>query len=173
MFEEEKPFLQPLPTTCFEYYRVLERTVHFDAHIEVDGAYYSAPPRYAGQKLPVNVGRLWLRILDPSTSSAFASIRPRSTKGSATHQRRRPPKANTNESAERAIASPAPALAAAPLRNSSGGTRCDCVTSALRHARFARRYEAAAVDNACAFAAASGIGSFSFCGPISRTTPNR
>ena len=35
------------------------------------------------------------------------------------------------------------------------------------------RYEAAAVDDACAFATASGIGSFRFWGPISRTTPNR
>jgi hypothetical protein len=67
MFEEEKPFLQPLPTTRFEYYRVLERTVHFDGHVEVDGAYYSAPPRYVGRKLPVHAGRLWLRILDPGT----------------------------------------------------------------------------------------------------------
>ena len=50
MFEEEKPFLQPFPPIRFEYYRVCERTVHFDGHVEVEGAYYSAPPRYAGRQ---------------------------------------------------------------------------------------------------------------------------
>src|SRR5580704_7388094 len=45
MFEEERPFLCALPATRFEYYRVCERTVHFDGYVEVDSAYYSAPPR--------------------------------------------------------------------------------------------------------------------------------
>jgi transposase len=64
MFEEERPALLPLPLTRFEYYRIVERRVHGDAHIEVDGAYYSAPPRYVGTSVIVHVGRLWLRILD-------------------------------------------------------------------------------------------------------------
>ena len=67
MFEEERPALQPLPPTRFEYYRILERRVHLDGHVEVDRAYYSAPPRYGGAKVIVHVGRLWLRILDPYT----------------------------------------------------------------------------------------------------------
>ena len=53
-----------LPPTRFEYYRICERTVHFDGYIEVDSAYYSAPPRYVGRKVVVHVGRLWLRIVD-------------------------------------------------------------------------------------------------------------
>jgi hypothetical protein len=65
MFEEERPFLAPLPTTRFEYYRSLERRAHYDGHIEVDGAYYSVPARYLGATVVVRVGRLWLRILDP------------------------------------------------------------------------------------------------------------
>ena len=65
MFEEERPLLRPLPSTRFEYYRTLERRAHFDGHIEVDGAYYSVPPRYVGATVIVRVGRLWLRILDP------------------------------------------------------------------------------------------------------------
>ena len=71
MFEEERPFLLPLPTTRFEYYRIVQRTVHFDGHIEVDGAYYSAPPIYAGQKVAAHVGRLWLRIVDPQTQKCI------------------------------------------------------------------------------------------------------
>ena len=67
MFEEERPALLPLPPTRFEYYRIVERRVHVDGHIEVDGAYYSAPPRYVGTGVIVRVGRLWLRIIDPRT----------------------------------------------------------------------------------------------------------
>lgn len=71
MFEQERPALQPLPTTCFEYYNVLERRVHLDAHIEVAGAYYSAPPRYMGRKVIVHAGRLWLRIIDEKTKQCI------------------------------------------------------------------------------------------------------
>ncbi len=67
MFEEERPFLLPLPATRFEYYRIGERTVHFDGFVEVDGAYYHAPPHYIGTKVAVHIGRLWIRIIDPKT----------------------------------------------------------------------------------------------------------
>jgi transposase len=67
MFEEERPYLRPLPLSRFEYFRICERTVHFDGCIEVDSAYYSAPPRYSGTKVIVHIGRLWLRILDSTT----------------------------------------------------------------------------------------------------------
>jgi hypothetical protein len=71
MFEEERPALAPLPPTGFEYYRIVERRVHVDAHIEVDGAYYSAPPRYAGTSVVVHVGRLWLRVIDPRNNQCI------------------------------------------------------------------------------------------------------
>ena len=67
MFEEERPFLLPLPTTHFEYYQVGERTVHFDGSIEVNGAYYHVPPHYVGTRVAVHIGRLWIRIIDPRT----------------------------------------------------------------------------------------------------------
>jgi transposase len=67
MYEQERPALLPLPATRFEYFRDGERRVHFDGHIEVDGAYYSVPPRHVGTKVIVHVGRLWLRILDSQT----------------------------------------------------------------------------------------------------------
>jgi transposase len=64
MFDEERPALLPLPPTRFEYYKIVERRVHVDGHIEVNGAYYSAPPRYVGTSVVVHVGTLWLRIID-------------------------------------------------------------------------------------------------------------
>jgi hypothetical protein len=64
MFEEERSSLTALPGTRFEYYQIVERRVHGDAHIEVGGAYYSVPPRYVGTIVIVHVGTLWLRIID-------------------------------------------------------------------------------------------------------------
>jgi transposase len=66
MFNEERSTLGALPLSRFEYYRILERRVHLDGHVEVDGAYYSVPARYGGTSVVVHAGRLWLRILDPN-----------------------------------------------------------------------------------------------------------
>jgi hypothetical protein len=55
----------PLPAARFEYYRIAERRVHFDGHIEIDGAYYSSPSRYVGTKVVVHAGRLFVRLIDP------------------------------------------------------------------------------------------------------------
>jgi transposase len=45
-FALEQPSLTPLPADRFANYREAQRVVHRDGHIEVDGAYYSAPPEY-------------------------------------------------------------------------------------------------------------------------------
>jgi hypothetical protein len=44
MFAEEKTHLQPLPLEPFRYYQYGERTVHLDGCVEVEAAYYGAPP---------------------------------------------------------------------------------------------------------------------------------
>ena len=44
MFAEEKPFLQALPLEPFRYYQYGVRTVHLDGCVEVEAAYYGAPP---------------------------------------------------------------------------------------------------------------------------------
>jgi transposase len=49
-FEEvERPALGQLPTERFPFFREAPRRVNRDGHIEVDRAYYSAPPEYVGQ----------------------------------------------------------------------------------------------------------------------------
>jgi hypothetical protein len=53
MFAEEKPFLQPLPLEPFRYYQYGERTVHIDGCVEVDAAYYGAPPGWIGRQVHV------------------------------------------------------------------------------------------------------------------------
>lgn len=163
MFDEERPFLQSLPATRFEYYRICQRTVHFDGYIEVDSAYYSAPPRYVGRKVIAHVGRLWIRILDPTTHECVREHPIALHKG----QRR-------TIDADRPKQTPVKVEQLA-ARIAGAGPGCKAFANKLVEERGAvalralygmldllRRYEAAAVDGACAFAAASGIGSLRF-----------
>jgi len=67
MFAEEKPALLPLPIEPFRYYRFGERSVHLDGCVEVEAAYYSAPPRWIGRTVHVHWDGLHVRLLDPKT----------------------------------------------------------------------------------------------------------
>jgi transposase len=67
MFAEEQPSLNPLPLEPFRYFDFGARTVHLDGHVEVEGAYYSVPPGYIGEELPVQWDERQVRILDAST----------------------------------------------------------------------------------------------------------
>jgi transposase len=67
MFAEEKPILLPLPLEPFRYYKFGDRTVHLDGCVEVDAAYYSAPPGWIGRSVKVQWDSLFVRILDPKT----------------------------------------------------------------------------------------------------------
>jgi len=67
MFAEERPALGPLPLEPFRYYRFGVRTVHLDGCVEVDAAYYSAPPGWIGRRVDVQWNDLHVRLLDPKT----------------------------------------------------------------------------------------------------------
>src|SRR5881397_747640 len=67
MFAEEKPALRELPIEPFRYYRYGERTVNLDGCVEVEAAYYSAPPGWIGRKLQVHWAELHVRLLAPKT----------------------------------------------------------------------------------------------------------
>jgi hypothetical protein len=67
MFAEERPALGPLPLEPFRYYRFGDRTVHLDGCVEVEAAYYSAPPGWIGQRLHVQWNDLFVRLLAPTT----------------------------------------------------------------------------------------------------------
>jgi len=55
MFREvEQAALLPLPVERFPFFHEAQRSVHRDAHVEVDKAYYSVPPEYVGR-------RVWVR----------------------------------------------------------------------------------------------------------------
>ena len=56
MFAEERPALVALPVEPFRYYQYGERTVHLDGCVEVEAAYYGAPPGVDRQACPGAVG---------------------------------------------------------------------------------------------------------------------
>jgi transposase len=67
MFAEEKPALGELPLEPFRYYRYGERTVHLDGCVEVEAAYYGAPPGWISQRIQVQWDEVHVRLLAPKT----------------------------------------------------------------------------------------------------------
>jgi transposase len=67
MFAEERPALGPLPVEPFRYYCFGDRTVHLDGCIEVEAAFYGAPPGWIGQRVRVQWNDLHVRLIAPKT----------------------------------------------------------------------------------------------------------
>src|SRR3954453_17753992 len=65
MFVKEKPALLQLPIEPFRYYQYGERTVHLDGCVEVEAAYYGAPPGWIGRRVQVQWDSHQVRLLDP------------------------------------------------------------------------------------------------------------
>jgi transposase len=67
MFAEEKPALLPLPIEPFRFYQFGDRGVNLDGCVEVDAAYYSAPPGWIGRQVKVQWDERTVRVLNPRT----------------------------------------------------------------------------------------------------------
>jgi hypothetical protein len=67
MFAEEKPAVLLLPIEPFRYYPYGERTVHLDGCVEVEAAYYGAPPGWIGRRIPVQWDPRLVRLMHPDT----------------------------------------------------------------------------------------------------------
>lgn len=67
MFVEEQAALGALPLEPFRYYRFGVRTVHLDGCVEVEAAYYGAPPGWIGRRIDVQWNDLFVRLLDSKT----------------------------------------------------------------------------------------------------------
>jgi transposase len=65
MFAEEKAALTPLPLEPFRHYQFGERRVNLDGCVEVDAAYYSAPPGWIGRSVKVQWDGRVVRVIDP------------------------------------------------------------------------------------------------------------
>lgn len=62
--EVERAALLPLPAERFPFFRQAQRSVHRDAHVEVDKAYYSVPAEFVGRKVWVRWDSHVVRIFD-------------------------------------------------------------------------------------------------------------
>jgi len=76
MFAEEKPALRPLPVEPFRCYQFGQRRVNLDGCVEVDAAYYSAPPGWIGRQVQAQWNQHEVRILDPRTGQLLREHRP-------------------------------------------------------------------------------------------------
>ena len=65
LFEEERPHLGTLPDSLFPCYQEALRTVGRDSFVEVDKAFYEAPPEYIGQRVWVRWDSRVVRIHNP------------------------------------------------------------------------------------------------------------
>ncbi len=74
MFAEEKPHLGALPTEPFRFYKHGRRTVHLDGCVEIEAAYYGAPPGRIGQELEVQWDDLRVRLIDPATGQLMREL---------------------------------------------------------------------------------------------------
>jgi len=63
-FEEERPHLQPLPPSLFPCYQEARRNVNRDSFVEVQRAFYEAPPEYIGRQVWVRWDSRCVRIFN-------------------------------------------------------------------------------------------------------------
>ena len=64
MFDEERKSLGPLPASVFESYQEGRRRVHRDCFVEVDKAYYEAPPEFIGRQVWVRWDGRMVRLFN-------------------------------------------------------------------------------------------------------------
>jgi hypothetical protein len=75
MFAEEKPALLPLPLEPFRMYQFGDRRVNLDGCVEVNAAYYSAPPGWIGRSVKVQWDGHVVRVLDARTGQLLREHR--------------------------------------------------------------------------------------------------
>ena len=162
MFAEEKPLLQPLPLEPFRYYQYGERTVHLDGCVEVEAAYYGAPPGWIGQQVRVQWDGLFVRLLDPRTGQLLREH---------LRQKRGAHRIRDEDRPRRTPLHIQQLLARAHKAGASIGALCD----AIHHRQgelgtrriqgvlsLAKKYGCAATDEACAAALELGVAEYRF-----------
>ena len=163
MFAEERPTLLPLPLEPFRYYRYGTRTVHLDGCVEVDRAYYAAPPGWIGRAVAVQWDGQQVRLLDPAHRPAAPRASPAAA-GALCDPPGRPVAADAARPPSRYW--PAP-RARAP----GSATLCDSihrrdgppgVRRILGIIALIKKYGPAVVDDACAAALECGATTYRF-----------
>ena len=162
MFAEEKPALQPLPLEPFRYYQFGERRVHLDGCVEVEAAYYSAPPRWIGRGVNVQWNDRFVRLIDPGNGQLLREHVRQSRGTHRIHDADRP---------QRTPLSTQQLLARAGQAGASIGAFCQTLLdhdgqAAIRRIQgvmaMAKRYGAATTDQACRMALEMGVHQYRF-----------
>jgi transposase len=171
MFAEEKPSLQALPLEPFRYYEYGERTVHLDGCVEVEAAYYGAPPGWIGRRIRVQWNALFVRLLDP-LSGQLLREHIRAPRGG-----HRIKEEDRSRKTSRGVSQ---LLARADGAGVHMGQFCRAMHSlkaetAVRRVQgvlsLARKYGVAAVDNACSAALELNVFEYAFVRRYLEHTP--
>jgi transposase len=162
MFAEEKPTLLPLPLEPFRYYQYGKRTVNLDGCVEVDAAYYSAPPGWIGRQVQVQWDVRHIRLLDPQTGRLLREhlpqVRGKHRIKDEDRPRRTPP--GTQHLLLRA------GRAGSQIGALCRGMHEELGQEAVRRIQgvlaLTKKYGPAMVDNACAVALEIGVSNYQF-----------
>ena len=160
MFEEEKPALISLPIEPFRFYQFGQRVVNVDGCVEVEAAYYSAPPGWTGRQVAVQWDGRVVRLLNPKTSQLLRE-----------HlvQKRGWHRIKEEDRCKRTPLSTAQLLGRAQRAGSHIGTLCEAIYKRQGQAgvrriqgvlSLAKRFGTAVVDDACS--AALDVGSYEY-----------
>ena len=162
MFAEEKPALLPLPLEPFRYYQFGERNVHLDGCVEVEAAYYSAPPGWIGRAVKVQWDSLFVRLLDPKTGQLMREH---------VRQKRGQHRIQEQDRSPRTPLKVHQLLWRAERAGSHIGTFCHSLhrqqgQSGIRRLQgvlsLAKKFGTAALDQACALALEMGVHEYRF-----------
>jgi transposase len=160
MFAEERPALLPLPIEPFRYYQYGERTVHLDGCVEVDAAYYGAPPGWIGRRVQVQWDELQVRLLDPHTGELLREHLRQARGKHRIQDQDRPKKTPWGTIALLNRADKAGARIGAVCRAMHGEEGQTAVRHILGVLSLAKRYGVARVDDACAAALEVGAANY-------------
>jgi hypothetical protein len=157
--EQEQRALRPLPTARFPTFREERRTVHRDGYVEVDKAYYAAPPEYVGRTVWVRWDSRILRIYDDRWSPLYTHAittagKFRSCPGAIPQEKISAVERGVDvllKQASRIGPKTRDWASATALARGVEGSRILLGLRALTHT-----HEAAAIEEACAVALASG-----------------
>ena len=160
MFAEERPALLPLPIEPFRYYQFGERTVHLDGCVEVDAAYYSAPPGWIGRRVQVQWDSLHVRLLNLHTGELLREHLRQERGKHRIPEQDRPKKTPLGTLALLNRADRAGARIGAVCRTMYSEEGQAAVRRILGLLSLAKKHGAATVDDACAAALEAGASNY-------------
>ncbi len=160
MFAEEQSALGPLPLEPFRYYRYGERTVHLDGCVEVEAAYYGAPPGWIGQRVQVQWNDLHVRLLAPKTGQLLREHLRAPRGWHRIHEANRPARTPASTLALRPAATAGPHISA--VCNKSRAQGGAGIRRILGVFALAKKHGPAVVDDAAKAALEIGVLTYRF-----------